>query len=820
MSRISLRRSASACAFAIALSQQTTVASAQQNLPPIEVAAGRNIRSTSRAVTPTQAPAPAAPTILTAPAAAMATTLARDEITSQFGATSDSASLLRDVPGAYAYGAGGVSGLPVVDGLADDRLNVLVSGIPLVSACANHMNPPLSYTAPSQIGTIRVYRGVVPVSVGGDSVGGAILADAPPPAFAGAPRSAGGVGPALSPTSGFVSPLFALGGDRLLLKGEAGAFYRSNGDGYGGHLSATAATENVSLTYNGSYARSENYRAGAAFKPAGYAFGFAPLPLTRQNQFTPWLAGDEVGSTAFQSQNHAATFAFRHENHQLQVDVGFQHIPYQNYPNQRMDMTENRSITGDVKYTGQFDWGLLEGQFYHQTVRHSMDFGPDKTYYYGALNNILAPGMPMETKAQNTGVKVKASFDVAAIHKLRIGGEYQQYRYDEWWPASPAVLPAGKTSGGMAPAAFININGGHRDRYDLFAEIESRWSREWTSLIGLRSDTVHMDAGPVHGYNLAMYDSAPLFPATTFNLSNRAKTDQNWNATAQATYTPTATQTYSLGYSLKTRSPNLYERYSWSPATMPAEMIGWFGDGNFYVGNRDLRPEVASTVAATAEWRDAGGRAGVSISPYFTYISNYIDVQRCPLWVCGAGAAQLNNLVTRYGFVELQFVNQDARLFGADLAGHVVVARDTGLGDFTARGLLAYVNGQNITTGGNLYQMMPINAKLSLEQKYGGLTNVLEMQLVGSKVLVEQARNELKTGSYALFNWRSSYEWKNIRFDFGVQNIFDAFYRQPLGGAYVGQAATMSGNGAGAPVWGIAVPGTGRTFYLATNVKF
>ncbi|MGJ0393921.1 MAG: TonB-dependent receptor [Methylocystis sp.] len=791
MLRQILTRGASAGAITLAL---LPCAQAQTPLPQITIGAARPAASGAGAATPAAASAPA-PALAQPDQRSDAETLDQREIAAERPATTDTVLLLRNTPGVSWYEAGGVSRLPVIHGLADDRLNVLVSGIPLASACANHMNPPLSYIAPSQVGKVQVYSGVAPVSVGGDSIGGAILVEPPPPAFAAA-------------------------GQPVLLKGEVGSFYRSNGNGYGGHLSATAATDRFSVTYNGSYARSENYHAAAAFKPAGYAFSWNPLPLTRWNQFVPWLSGSEVGSTAFQSQNHDVSLAFRHENHQLQVNLGFQHIPYQNFPNQRMDMTLNRSVQGNVRYTGQYDWGLLEGQFYHQTARHGMDFGRDKMYFYGALNNILAPGMPMETKAQNTGVKVKADIDVAERHKLRVGAEYQQYRYNEWWPPSPFVLPPGKTSGGMAPAAFIAINNGQRDRFDVFAELESRWSSEWLTLVGVRSDTVWMNAGPVHGYNVMMYDSAPLYPATTFNLSNRGRTDQNWNATAQATYTPNATQTYSLGYSLKSRSPNLYERYSWSPASMPAEMIGWFGDGNFYIGNLNLKSEVANTISATADWHDPQGRMGLRFTPYFTYVSNFIDVQRCPLYVCGNTAALRNNLTTTYGFVYLQFVNQDARLFGADLSGHAVLAKDTPLGDFTARGILSYVNGQNITTGGNLYQIMPINAKLSLEQKLGGWTNVVETQLVGAKKNIEQARNELKTGAYALFNWRSSYEWRNIRFDVGVENIFNAFYYQPLGGAYIGYGATMSGNGAGAPAWGIPVPGMGRTVYVATNVKF
>lgn len=784
-----------ASAGALTLTLFSTSAIAQEVLPPIEIGAAHRARPSTphpRVTTQPVAEQPPANRDISEPAG-VSTVI--DNIVSQRATTNDTASLLRDVPGAFVYSAGGVSSLPVLDGLADDRLHVTVAGMPILSACANHMNPPLSYIDPSHVGNIQVYPGIVPVSVGGDSIGGAILVN---------PRA----------------PVFAQPGQQILTKGEIGAFYRSNGNAYGGSLSATAATENFSVRYDGSYARSEDYYAGGDFKLPGPAFAWTnnTLPFTRFGSLTPWLSGNQVGSTAYQAQNHDVSIALRHENHLLEFNLGFQHIPYQWYPNQRMDMTENRSIHGNIRYTGQYDWGLLEGQVYHQTVRHIMDFGEDKQYYYGSLNTILAPGMPMDTKAHNTGAKIKASIDLSDRQILRVGGEYQQYRYNEWWPPSPAVLPPGWTMGGMAPLAFININNGQRDRFDVFAELESRWSQEWQTQIGVRSDTVVMNAGPVHGYNDQMYNAAPLFPATKFNNSDRGRTDQNWNATAQAIYTPSIAETYSVGYSLKSRSPNLFERYTWSPALMAMEMIGWFGDGNFYIGNLALKPEVAHTISVTADWHDVAGEKGLKVTPYFTYVSDYIDVQRCPTWACGT--SWMHNPYRTFGFTSLQFINQNARIFGADLSGYVSLAKDTPLGDFTAKGILGYVNGQNTVTGGNLYQMMPVNTKLSLEQKMGGWTNAVEAQFVGAKKNIEQVRNEVKTSAYALLNLRSSYEWKNIRIDVGIENLLNTLYYLPLGGAYLGQAATMSGPLPQAPHWGIAVPGMGRNFYVATNVKF
>ena len=46
---------------------------------------------------------------------------------------SDTAKLLEDIPGFSLYGGGGVSSLPVIHGLNDDRVKVLVNGMSITS---------------------------------------------------------------------------------------------------------------------------------------------------------------------------------------------------------------------------------------------------------------------------------------------------------------------------------------------------------------------------------------------------------------------------------------------------------------------------------------------------------------------------------------------------------------------------------------------------------------------------------------------------------------------------------------------------------------
>jgi iron complex outermembrane receptor protein len=697
-----------------------------------------------------------------------ATTLDRSSLLRKLPATSDTAVLLGDLPGISLYGAGGVSSLPAIHGLADDRLRIKVDGMDLISACGNHMNPPLSYIDPTNVGSVQVFSGSTPVSVGGDSIGGAILVNS-------------------------AEPEFARPGEGTLLKGQAGTFYRSNGNGMGGNASFTVANEKLSLTYSGSTAKSDNFTAGGDFKPAGPAF---KADGKSRDTSTTWLAGDEVGSSMYKATNQSLGMALRHENHLVELKLGVQDIPYQGFPNQRMDMTDNDSEQVNLRYTGQYDWGTLQARVYNEHTRHKMNFLEDKAYWYqSASQTIAAPGMPMDTEGRNTGAVLKADVLLSARDTLRVGGEYQRYQLNDWWE------PSG--NGGMSPNTFWNIRDGERNRLGVFAEWEARWSPQWLSQFGLRHETVAMDTGVVQGYN-ANYDK----DAKPFNASDRSRTDNNLDLTALARYTVDSGTTYEIGYTRKTRSPNLYERYTWSTGGMAMNMINMVGDGNGYVGDLNLKPEVAHTVSATADWHDAGQRNwGFRVTPYYTQVQDFINATRLP-----ASAAST-------GFVFLRYANQDARLYGVDISGYLPLATSSAYGSFTASGMLNYVRGKTTSgTADNLYNMMPLNARVALVQRLGGWTNLLEAHWVDAKTDISHIRNELPTGGYGVLNLRSSYEWKMVRLDIGIENLLNRLYAAPLGGAYVGQGTTMPPMG-GAP-YGIAVPGAGRSVNVGVTVKF
>jgi iron complex outermembrane receptor protein len=163
----------------------------------------------------------------------------------------------------------------------------------------------------------------------------------------------------------------------------------------------------------------------------------------------------------------------------------------------------------------------------------------------------------------------------------------------------------------------------------------------------------------------------------------------------------------------------------------------------------------------------------------------------------------------------LQYQNVDALLYGVDLSGSYQLGSLPAIGSFSMSGVISYVRGNNETTGGYLYHMMPINAKAALQHQWGKWTNRFEIQSVAEKARVSEVRNEMVTPGYSIYNLRSSYQWQHARLDLSVENVFNKFYLLPLGGAYVAEGNSMT-TGAAA-FYGMNVPGIGRSANVAVT---
>lgn len=652
-------------------------------------------------------------------------------------ATTDTAAWLGQTAGLSTYAAGGVSALPVLRGLADDRIKIRIDGAEPTAACGNHMNPPLSYLSPQQVGRASVIAGITPVSQGGDSIAGTIEVNSPAPAFA---------------------PV----GGRQLLAGEASLHGGTIDNSVSSHLGATLANDWLSLNYAATQAEADSYRDGH---------------------------GHRVADTLYKSLNQLLTLGLRPgEGQQWVLKLGQQHIPYQGFATQYMDMTDNTAHSANLGYEGQFGWGRLEGTVYWQNTFHTMGFfSPERTGM-----------MPMDTHGRDTGYRLQAEWPVAE-GTLRVGQAYHRFRLDDWWPPV-----AGSKM--MGPGTYWNIRDGRRDRWAGYGEWEGPVAPAWTLQGGLRYEAVRSDTGEVQDYGCGMMCAADHAAASAFNAADRARRDHNIDVTLLARHAASATLHYEIGLARKSRSPNLYERYAWGRSTMAMSMIGWYGDGNGYVGNLNLKPEVANTLSAAIEWQAPGQRAaGLRIEPYYTYVQDFIDAD--PL---GRFNPYGNTAVQRR---LLGFANHDAQLYGLKLTGQAPVWSSTEAGEGLLSARLDWTRGQR-RDGGSLYQIMPPNLMLALEQRLGGWTHRLQWTGVAAKRRVDETRGEPSTPAYALLDLSTRYEWApGTTAQLAVRNLFDRAYPQPLGGVNV--AALKGGATDIAPL-----AGQGRSLALGLDFRF
>ncbi len=225
---------------------------------------------------------------------------------------------------------------------------------------------------------------------------------------------------------------------------------------------------------------------------------------------------------------------------------------------------------------------------------------------------------------------------------------------------------------------------------------------------------------------------------------------------------------------------------------------------------------MANTFSATAGWRGAAKDGwGLKITPYYTRVQDYIDVDRCPVIVNGSNGFTAARFAATSGFATLKFANHAARLYGLDASWRAPLGGNAGMGRFALLGVFGYVRGENLDNGGNLYQIMPVNGMVGLEHRRGNWSSAFDFQAAGAKKNTQAVRNELATPGYALLNLRTSYQWKlveaaSLRFDAGIDNLTNRNYALPLGGRY--WIGDKTGN--------TQVPAMGRSLFSGLTFEF
>nr|WP_165872418.1 TonB-dependent receptor [Shewanella frigidimarina] len=634
--------------------------------------------------------------------------------------------------------AGGVSALPILNGMMGDRIKVLIDGSDITSSCANQMNPPLSYVSANQISSTQVVAGVSPVSAGGDNIAGVI-----------------------NVTS--LTPVFTDSDTVTWQSGNISSGYRSTNDAILAGVNATVASKTLSFNYQGSFEDANSYTDAH---------------------------GDKVLDTLYQSQNHALTAAWQDDIQQVAVKLTHQHIPFQGFANQYMDMTNNDSYGALVRYQRTLE---NEGEFTAQANWHNVE------HQMGFFTDEKTGMMPMKTKGKDYSYQLHWQLPMSSDSTLLIGQEYYVYQLDDTWPAIEG-------SAMMGPNDYVNINGGERQRAALYGEWQQALNTGWWLSAGVRYEYVSTSTGEVQPYNtmsMMGMTNVNAIAADEFNSLYRKRNDNNIDATLLARYQLSDTEVIELGLAQKNRAPNLYERYSWGQSTMATTMIGWYGDANGYIGNPDLSAETAHTLSMA--YKLVQDDLAFSATAWYSSINDFIDA----------------NVVSSFNRTSidsnsrhiLQFTNVDANLFGARIdAEYQLADNDTGKWLFNAN--INATRGERDDNDQPLYQIKPLQTELALQQQLGDWQNRFSWQWVASKDRVDEQRLENTTDSYSLLNLSSSIQWHDATMTIAVKNLLDEYYQLPLGGVSIAEYKADSSNGFQ------QIAGSGRSLELNVSYVF
>lgn len=241
------------------------------------------------------------------------------DVTAALSAAPDPAQLLHGAPGANVTANGPLTGIPQYRGLFGPRIAVSLDGNQLAPAGPNWMDPPISYAVTAQLESLEVYRGIAPVSVAQETLGGAIDARTRRMAFA-----------------------------------EGGTLRLA------GRLVASAQSANEGYQLDGEFAiASDRHRVRAA--------------AMRQHGEHGQFPGGEILPSSYVRQRYDLGYGLRMGRHTLQIDWGYNDTGAAGTPALAMDIdyVKGDLLSASYRFDGDRGWAA-EARIYASDLDHGM----------------------------------------------------------------------------------------------------------------------------------------------------------------------------------------------------------------------------------------------------------------------------------------------------------------------------------------------------------------------------------------------------------------------------------------------------------------
>ncbi|MCB2049922.1 MAG: TonB-dependent receptor [Novosphingobium sp.] len=561
----------------------------------------------------------------------------------------------------------------------------------------------------------------------------------------------------------------------ILLKSVSvsrGAAQVSQGTGLGGAVDATLKT----LDFGASSTFAPHVDMAASYRSVddGVAIGGiagAASDQARVNVIAAWEHGDDyrfpgghAADTAYERLTYGLSGGLRQGNNTITLD----------YRRQETDPSGNPPFAMDIEY---FNTDFLRAGFDGSVGGHALSLALSYTGVRHAMNNYaLRPVPDSVTRYRRT---LADADTYTATGKITFGALMLGM------DASVVNRDVTITNPNNAGFSITSLRGIRERRVGGFAQVERTFGG-WHVDAGVRVDDwrASMD-NPQTG--AAVPDMVQMLAMATA-AANRSHDNTTWDAVMRI-WREDGTVRPRLTLSRKSRVPNAVERFSW----LPTEASGGLADGNIYIGNPSLRPEVA--------WAAEGGLdlvgQAVTFRPsvFYRRINNYIQGTPVPMdMMTQIMIATMNGDAT-----PLVFSNVDAKLYGfdADVSWQIVPRLR-----FDA--VVSYIRGKRRDIDDNLYRIAPLNGRASLTYSGDDWSVTGELVAAAAQHDVSVSNSESRSPGWAIANlWFDTGLAQGLRLSGGVENVFDRHYADHLSGlnrvagsdVAVGERMPASGRG-------------------------
>ncbi len=653
-------------------------------------------------------------------------------------APADTAELLKRMPGANINKNGELTGIAQYRGMFGDRINVSINGAHVSSGGPNAMDAPLHYAPVALIESLSISRGIVPVSAGQETIGGHVHAQT--------------YGGEYGNSNGFELAGRAYVGMQSVNSGEVG--------------SALLALTN----------RNHILR-GFVMKERGDDTRFPDGRITPSNYDRDrWDIG-----YSFRRGDHEFSIDFARNN---TLDSGTAALPMDiNSLDSELLRSRYEWDNGDLRFTAEYALN---------DIRHWM------SNYHLRRPPLTATGAPDLARYRNTYTSSDNSGLILTLERPVANGLWR-VGVDTHFSEHLALI--------LNPnaAAFFtdNFKGIERNVIGAYVERELALADNLGLEIGLRHNQVSSDSDPVAanlnparltaGMPFMMNNQARLL-AAAFNASDLSQQDNNTDWFARLSVDTSYDITWYFGAARKSRSPSYQERYLW----LPASSTGGLADGKNYIGNPDLKPEVAHEIEIGFDLDR--GRYSLYPRAFYKRVDDFI--QGVPS--TNALANTVAQMLANAGMGDpnpLQFANVEASYHGFDMEARYSLSER-----LTLRSVLSLVRGEREDIRDDLYRISPDNLILGLDYSKDNWTASLESVTYADQDKVSATNRELATDGYTLVNLTGRWNVNaDIEIGVGINNLLDEEFEEHLA-AY---------NRAWNPdvAIGARLPGLGRSLY-------